>query len=271
MTGNTFGGSGPRGASGRGGGGRGPGAATAQPALIKPDRGASSRDVLNLAWDYVVLPAEEAPVAADGQTVTAAKRRQAALPREQAFDVVAGEDPRPLLVLRECGWCEGSDDALLSSRFDNEKTILMSQWFHAVKLPNHVLEADHSFRNLFEGEEPPHLFVATRDGRHVVTLDGQQSQSELWKAMGDVMDEVYETDAVKTVKATYKHLDKLDGLDERINRLRADMDAELERKGPGSSKLKSLQRKLAQSQAERDEVKAALDELRAAPLQELGD
>ena len=69
-----------------------------------------------------------------------AKKKRKALSREDAFKVIAGNDPRPLLVLRECKVCNGTDDALLKGGIDNERTFLLSRWFHCVKLPVDVLE-----------------------------------------------------------------------------------------------------------------------------------
>lgn len=239
------------------------------PTVFKPTRGHTSKDVLTLAWDFPVIgEAIDAPAPEAGRTY--AKTKREALPRARAFDEVAGDDPRPLLVLRECGWCEGSDDALLSSRFENEKTILLSRWFHAVKLPNHVLESNHEFRNLFDGESPPHLFVATRDGGHAVGLDGQQSQSELWDAMDAIIADVYGMDAERTVKKLYKLLDQFDLLDSDEVRLRERMDSEIEKKGPDSSRFKKLKGQLDETLEQRAVVRAELEELLAAPLGQLG-
>ena len=50
---------------------------------------------------------------------------RSALTREAAFKVIAGDDPRPLLVLRECKVCNGPM-MLCSRAVDNEKTFLLS-------------------------------------------------------------------------------------------------------------------------------------------------
>jgi len=259
-----------RGQGARGGAPGAPGGAATPAALIKPTRGHSSKGVLSLNWDFAVVgrPETQAQLA---QGRSLAKARRVALPRAEAFAAVAGDDPRPLLVMRECGWCEGSDDALLSSRFENEKTILLTQWFHTIKLPNHVLEDDHPLRQLFGDEAPPHLFMATRDGELVVGLDGQQSQSELWDAMDDVLAEVYPGSAKKTVKAAYKLLDQLDRFDEDEERLRERLDSEVEKKGPGSSRFKKLKRQLDETMMDRDRIKDQLLGLLSGPSSELGD
>ncbi|HUR28174.1 MAG TPA: hypothetical protein VM509_08300, partial [Planctomycetota bacterium] len=61
------------------------------------ERGQSAKGLLKLGWDY---PTYQAPEKANSGTVARALRK--ALTREEAFRYVAGNDPRPLLVLREC-------------------------------------------------------------------------------------------------------------------------------------------------------------------------
>ena len=113
-------------------------------------RGASAKSLLRIEWDYPVYkqPEEEKT---DG---SAAKRIRQALSREDALACIVGDDLRPLLVLRECKVCNGTDDALLKGGIDNEKTFLLSAWFHCVKLPADVLEKDHPFHSLFTQEKP---------------------------------------------------------------------------------------------------------------------
>jgi hypothetical protein len=221
-------------------------------------RGDTAKKLMDLTWDFPVF-ASERPDEIEG---TYAKQRRVALPKSEALRFLAGDDPRPLVVVRECGWCEGSDDALLSTRLDNEKTVLMSHWFHMVKLPNHVLEPDHPFRNLFDGGEPPHLFVSSSDGSVQLPLSGQQSQTELWNALDEVLDASYEKDAERAVQQTYKLLDQLDELDLADARLHAKFSDELERKGPKSSKLKRIKKDIAELKSERKDAVGELAEVR---------
>ena len=106
---------------------------------------------LRIQWDHPVPPKPEV----DPEATVAIPRR--ALPLEEALAVIRGNDPRPLLVLRECVRCTGTEDALLKRMEDNERTFLMSRWFHCVKLPPAVLEPEHAFHNLFPGEKPGSL------------------------------------------------------------------------------------------------------------------
>jgi hypothetical protein len=214
-----------------------------------------------LDWNFPVYTNSK-QTAELAQSGTFVAERLRALPRDEAFRFVAGGDERPLLVLRECGFCKGSDDALLSTRFDNEKTVLLSKWFHVVKLPNHVLQEDHPFRNLFAESSPAHLFVATADGSTTHSLSGQQSQTELWNAMAEVLTDVYVDDPENRIQGMYRIFDQLDQLDEADERMHVKFTAELEKRGPKSSKLKKIRKGMDGLQQDRDDLLAELDELR---------
>jgi hypothetical protein len=237
---------------------------TAPPAAAAPIpppdlRGPTSLSMLTIDWDF---PVYKAPAQADSTGGSSATMLRAALPRTTAFDYLGSSDPRPLLVLRECTTCSGTDDALLSTSENNEKTFLLSRWFHCVKLSPDVLEENHPFRNTFVEEEPPHLFVASRDGTHMVALRGDQSRAELWGAMSDVLDREYEKDADRALKQLFGVLNDYDRVDDRIALLEQRYEVALEKKGPGSKKLKKLARDLEKERAK----KAALREEEAALL-----
>lgn len=219
---------------------------------IKPNRRQTVTDLLKIEWAYPVFvsEADKAPKVAG---TTHARSKQEALPADQAMSYIAENDNRPMVVMRECESCEGSDDALLNTRLDNEKTLLLSRWFHMVKMPTHVVDAEHPFRNVF-GSAVPHLFVTTADGKHVVNLDGTQSQSKLWESMEEILENSYEEDTGRALKKTFKLLDKLDSLDDNINNIALRLDAALEQKGPKSPQAKSLKKQLDKETAERDEV-----------------
>lgn len=140
---------------------------------------------------------------------------------------------------------------------DNERTILLGRWFHAVKLPEDVVAETHAFHALFEGRSPPHLFLATADGRTLVEFDGQQSQAALWKAMTKVLRAAYRKDPDAAVKALQKVLDRLDRcelrqveLEERLLDVRAS-------KGAEHPDVRELQEEAGKLAAERQ---AALEE-----------
>jgi hypothetical protein len=218
-------------------------------------RGETSKKRLEIEWNFPVFAPDLEQTPADGRT--SAGRARAALPRERALLEIRTASRRPLLVVRECGFCEGTDEALLSRRLNNEKTLLLAKWFHCVKLPNHVLDADHPFRNLFPGEHPPHLFLCRWDGSEVVAMDGQQTQSALWQTMQDLIERDHEEDAAKAVKGLLRCLDAYDSIDAREGEVRRQLEETLDEDGPRAPKLRKLQRKLDALAEERAEVEAA--------------
>lgn len=160
-------------------------------------------------------------------------------------------------MLRECGHCRGTEDAFLSRELDNERTILLGRWFHAVKLPEDVVAEGHPFHALFAGKSPPHLFVATADGRTRVEFDGQQTPSALWKAMTRVLKAAYRKDPDAAVKALQKVLDRLDRSDLRLVELEERLLDLRAAKGAGHPEVDELQKDIDQASAERQ---AALED-----------
>jgi len=208
-----------------------------------------------MKWDYPVYD-PEAGKKAEG-TYSRAKRK--AMTREEAVAFIAGDDPRPLLVLRECKVCNGTDEALLKGGVDNEKTFLMSAWFHCVKLPVDVMEEDHPFHNLFVEEKPEHLFVVSVDGSNHQPLQSQTSRTELWKSMKGLLEVEYDSKPDKPLKKINSLLDKLDAADQRVRQYSEQRDKILEEDGPDSKKLPKLVKKLAKEEGELAELRGEVD------------
>ncbi len=211
---------------------------------IKVVRQRTSKQRLKMHWDYPVYVAQEELAIEESDEETVAVYARKALPREESFDWITGDDPRPLLVLRECKFCNGTDWALLNASEDNEKTLLLAQWFHCVKLPNDVLEEDHPFTALFEDKKPPHLFVCSNDGTGIVPLRGDQSRTELWAAMTTVLEREYTKDPKKTVQEYMKLLAEFDTIDSMEEWRQEQLDAAIEKNGPKSRQAKKIQKKL---------------------------
>lgn len=217
-------------------------------------RGPSATRNLALHWDYPVHAEEPKAAAADGDTV--AKQVRRALARAEAVASIAGDDPRPLLVLRECLVCNGTDDALLKPGADNEKTFLLARWFHCVKLPPDVMQEDHPYRALFVQEQPEHLFVLSRDGEEHLPLESQTSRVELWTSMSRMVEREYGQSPDALMKKVGKLLDKMDVVDHRAGDLERRLDDLIEEEGPESRKTKKVREELRELQEERK----ALDE-----------
>ena len=220
---------------GRGGGSGGKAAGLAA-------RQATAQAILKWDWDHAYAP----------QSRSDPKPLETAA----AYQALAGGDARPLLVLRECESCRGTMDAFLSRELDNEKTILLGRWFHAVKLPAEVMGETHAFRGLFPGGKPAHLFLATADGAVRVDLAGDQSQSALWSAMTKVLRQAYVKDPTQAVSGLRRVLDELDHLDSRI----AETEEQLTR-DRGARKLEAQLAELTAERTEAIERGAALDDL----------
>ena len=221
-----------------------------QPPPTTP-RGPTARELLKIEWDYPVYAPTKKK--ADGSTAKVARR---ALSREEAIRYIAGEDPRPLLVLRECKVCNGTDEALLKGGSDNERTFLLSAWFHCVKLPVDVMEEDHPFHNLFTQKQPEHLFVCSVDGENHDPLESQTSRRELWDSLRKELGRAYKKKTDSSLKRIAKLLDEMDVTDSRMNELIARQDDILEEEGPKSSKLKKLTKKIKKAKDEREKLRS---------------
>lgn len=214
-------------------------------------RSRTSKELLEIDWKFPkVLEIEDS----DGGTRASA--RMIALPRAEALAAIREDDPRPILVMRECGHCKGTDDALLSQRMDNERTKLLTRWFRCVKLRSNVMEDNHTYHNLFAGKNPPHLFLCSADQETVIPLDGQQSQSLLWKDMKRVIKASYRKDPDRAIKALFRVMADYDHLESSEMQLREQLESEIEKRGPKSPKVRSLKSKLAKVVEKKEKAKA---------------
>ncbi|MFK5956766.1 MAG: hypothetical protein QM477_10015 [Planctomycetota bacterium] len=208
---------------------------------LPTDHGRTAKTFLKMRWSY---PVHEFFTPERSKAFTVAGRYSTALPRTEAFYRVSENDRRPLLVLRECLYCNGTDDALLSSTSGNERTLIMTRWFHCVKMPMDVLHKDHIFRNLFEQEHPPHAFLARWDGSNVIAFKGDANQNDLWEGMYTMLASEYKKDAHKAVKDIELLIAQYDMYDHKISKLEYDYEFEVEASGQNSRKAKKIQKRL---------------------------
>lgn len=226
-------------------------------------RGPTSRTTLAIEWQHPVLP-EVARATAEGRT-TAVQQREA-MDASAALAYIANADRRPLLILRECLTCRGTEDALMSSKEDNERTYLLARWFRCVKLPADILEKDHPFSKLFPGEKPSHLFIATADGKLRHDLEGTHSRRELWGAMEEALTASY-VDAPSEALAKFgKILDGLDELDSTLADLSTRYELAIAKDGADSKQVKKLQKEIAEIKNEKNELVAEASKLNALEL-----
>jgi hypothetical protein len=172
--------------------------------------GATTQSLLRIQWDYPVYAG--GPSTSDG----ALSARKGALPAEEALRFVAGDDPRPLLVVRECAVCNRTDRALLSPGVDNERTILLSRWFHCVKLPVDVRAHEHALHALFPRDDAEHLFVSAADGSGRVALEAATSRTQLWAAMSATLARAYAVDPAPACRQLATLVENFDLLDQKL-------------------------------------------------------
>jgi hypothetical protein len=202
-------------------------------------RGPSSREALSIEWEHPT--GSKAVVSVEGRT-TAAPQRQA-LSAAEAVAAIAGEDKRPMIVLRECLKCSGTEDALMSSKEDNERTYLLARWFHCVKLPPDVLEEDHPFRDLFPGDKPAHLYISNWDGSARHDLAGEHSRRELWGALESAIEANYAEDHAPALQKLGRLLDSLDEVDASLTDLETRFELAVA-EGTGKAKVVKLQKEM---------------------------
>ena len=207
-------------------------------------RQSTSKEILDVEWDYPVA-STFADERGDGHTF--ASRTKVAWPAVDAFKKIAGDDPRPLLVMRECHACKGSEHALFSRRLNNEKTKLLLHWFHCVKLPADVEKKNHPFHNVFHFKHGfrPHLFICTADGQNKKVFTGRQPQSLLQRELNRVIAIAYKKKPKPAIKAMMKFLTKFDMYDLLESEILTRMDLAREASGPKSSKVKKIEKSLA--------------------------
>jgi len=211
--------------------------------------------LLKLEWDFAVYQETEEPKS-DATGVRAART---ALPREKALSVIAGSDPRPLLVLRECAKCNKTDDALLTPGYDNEKVLFLARWFHCVKLPIDVVESTQPFHALFPSNDAEHLFVTTLDGSLRVPLESDTSRQELCSALTKVLAQAYKRDPGTLYLDLHRLADQLDILDAQVKSLNDKRSDLMESRGAGS-KGGDPKQKLAKLDAEIEAAKKQIAE-----------
>ena len=226
------------------------------------DRGETTKKALTIEWVYPVH-APKTKIEGDG---TRAKDVREALPVDEAYRLMAAEDDRPLLVLREFGTFDDPSNEKLSRKLYTEKVVLLTHWFRCVRLPHHVEQADHPFHNLFAKKSPPQLFLASRDGDSVVPFDFTTKKADLVDTMERVLKEHYEKNPTRVLGKLVKMLPQFDKVDTQILELKEAFDKAIEDKGPRSSEARKIESKLKKAIAKREDLKKQEKALRDIPL-----
>ncbi len=219
--------------------------------------------MLAFDWDLPVVNLDREAPRKGAETVAKIARR--AIPKSDVFASIAKGDRRPLLVMRECTMCRGSDAPLMRRGVGDERTQILAKWFHCVKLSPDVVKADHPYHHLFDEKAPPHIFVSKFDGSERIALQGDDDQSVLWAAMNRTLEANYKSSPNKAVKRLQQLLSEFDNLDQMEALHREQIEKEVVKNGVKSSRVKKLQGKLKKLLAKK---KVAL--AKAAKLRDLG-
>lgn len=194
----------------------------------------ASRSRLVILWDFTAIQSD------------------AKLTFPEALAWIRGADTRPLLVARDSDEFEGEDGALLSEHGQNDKTILLSHFFHCVKLSRYVTNEKHPLHSLFRGPRPPHFFLATWDGKTILPFRGKQSSNALWGAMRRVLRADYVRDPTQVVDRWLRLLDKYDALQRHIEELQKQKRAQGER--GRDKRVASLARQIEKAEKQLEEA-----------------
>jgi hypothetical protein len=177
-----------------------------------------------------------------------------------ALREIKGRDPRPVLLLRDCDFCVGKDDALLEKSMEDEKILLASRWFHCVRTDRGVLKDTHPLNSLFAGPKPPHIVLFSSDGGERVEMDGRPSAKVLWTAMSKVLRKDYKKSADTAMSKWIALLSRFDTLDSRKALLAGQREG-----SDDGRKASKLDKELAE--IEREIVKAREEEKRITDLE----
>jgi hypothetical protein len=230
---------------------------------LAASRSKTVQRALTIDWNYPVYT--PAPRKSKGTESPEVRR---ALDPVQAFEVLAGDDRRPLLVLREFSSFDDSGNEKLSRKLYTERTVLLSHWFRCVRLPHHVVEEDHPFHNLFTGNQPPQLFLAGAKGDEIAFFEYESTRADLEKLMNRFLADYYVKKPARVIDELIKLMKRFDKLDGEIQKLKEEMDRAVEQSGPRSGKARKLIGELARAEEEWTALKTKRDEIRAIPLKE---
>ncbi len=147
---------------------------------------------------------------------------------DEAIQILRKDDPRPLLIVRDCDGCKNKEGDLLKRTLEDERFLLASRRLHCVKLDQEAHLPDHPFNKLFRGSVPAHVVLASWDGKRVINVS-RAGQKEIWQSMQKVLRVSYKKSATRAMKQLTKLLEQYDALDEREGELLVQLAAKEER------------------------------------------
>jgi len=178
---------------------------------------------------------------------------------EEIIETLRRDDPRPLLILRDCDGCQNKEGDLLKRTLEDERFLLATPWFHCVKLDKTALEEDHPYNKMFRGSKPAHVVVATWNGSKVLNVS-RAGQKEVWKSMQVILRSSYKKSAPTAMKGLSRLLETYDALDSREAELQAQLVAKEE--AGKESRAKKLRKALLELGDDRQDALNEEDKLR---------
>lgn len=170
---------------------------------------------------------------------------------KEAIVSLRKDDPRPLLIVRECDGCKNKEGDLLKRTLEDERFLLATPWFHCVKLDKEAHFPEHPYNKLFTGSIPPHVVLASWDGKRIVNVS-RAGQKEIWQAMQKVLRVSYKKSPSTAMKGLSKILETYDALDEREQELLVQLAAKEER--GKKARAEKLRKQIIDLEADRQEV-----------------
>jgi hypothetical protein len=189
-----------------------------------------------------------------------------ALEADEALETIRGIDKRPLIIIREAakdadlGPKDKKASDLLTAAMKSENLKLASYWFHCVKVDARVTEEGHPFHSLFAGKNPPRMILSSWDGKVQHTFLGTSKQKIKWDKIVKVLKVEYKRDPKKAVKELYTVLSKYDFIDSKEKELLSQMDRAKDKRK--KSRIKTLEKKLAELKNDRAEIEKREQKLR---------
>lgn len=193
-------------------------------------RGKSAKKRFEIQWQW------PKPTGADRESVR---------DYESVLHEIRGDDPRPLLILREGSSYGAGYDRLLQKKFKNERIALLSRWFHCVRFSQAIMQDSHPWRALFSGKYPPQCFVVSWDGHQNENLSGIFSLGRIQRSMKRVLGLEYKKNVDGALRSWVRILDKLDTLDAQEGKIREQIESLVIERGAKAPQVRRLERKLA--------------------------
>ena len=173
---------------------------------------------------------------------------ETALDYETTLAELRGDDPRPLLILREGSQYGRGLDKRLHKKLNSESLALLTRWFHCVRFSSQIMEKSHPWHALFSGRYPPQCFAVSWNGHDSEILSGAFSLRRLQRSFKSIIAVEYRKDVNKALRAWARILDKLDTLDSQEGNLRQNIELLAIEKGEKNSKLRKLRTRLSHLQ-----------------------